>query len=400
MPLPAALLIAATLLAAGGCANLTSRNRDRDKDRNTAPAPPPRDGDRPWWQDGAGDTPVAKSKTKPPTLARQDRETIIAGTVVDSRDGRPLKGVTAITVRAADAVSPAGGKGTDFETDADGYFIFAHLSPGKTYIVSAVREVDGRKLAAEMQVKPPAGNLRLVLSENQVSSLTPAPPPPDLGPFEPKDDPATIHPPLPPTPDAGTPVRRESVAGTVPVMPPTAAIRPPPAPAPEPQSAEPSPTPPEPPAARALGNRVPNFVVADLPGSEWEFRYAAGRLILMDFWGTTCGPCLRAVPGIKKLQADYGTSGLEIVAVACEANAPLSARARDVDEVARRKELNYRVYLERDGKVGEIQQLFQVRWVPTLVLLDRQGAVLWRGGASEADLNRLEGIIKETLTKR
>ena len=38
----------------------------------------------------------------------------------------------------------------------------------------------------------------------------------------------------------------------------------------------------------------------------------------------------------------------------------------------------------RDGRVGEVQRQFNVQWVPTLVLLDRQGAVLFRGGASEA----------------
>jgi hypothetical protein len=34
------------------------------------------------------------------------------------------------------------------------------------------------------------------------------------------------------------------------------------------------------------------------------------------------------------------------------------------------------------------------------VLLDRQGTILWRGGATDADLTRLEGVVKETLTKR
>ena len=42
-------------------------------------------------------------------------------------------------------------------------------------------------------------------------------------------------------------------------------------------------------------------------------------------------------------------------------------------DVARRKELPYRVYVEREGHVGEVQRLFGVQWVPTLVLLDRQG---------------------------
>ena len=135
-------------------------------------------------------------------------------------------------------------------------------------------------------------------------------------------------------------------------------------------------------------------------GSDWEFRYASGRLVLVEFWSTTCVPCQRAVPAMKRLQADYGASGLEIVAIACEADAPFHVRARDIDEVARRKELNYRVYLERDGRVGEVQRQFNVQWVPTLVLLDRQGTVLWRGGATDTDMARVDEVIKTYLTKR
>ena len=109
---------------------------------------------------------------------------------------------------------------------------------------------------------------------------------------------------------------------------------------------------------------------------------------------------MRAVPAIKKLQSDYGASGLEVVAVACEPDAPFNQRARQVDEVARRKEVNYKVYMERDRHVGEVQRLFNVQWVPTLVLLDRQGNILWRGGATDTDLERVDQIIKAYLTNR
>jgi thiol-disulfide isomerase/thioredoxin len=145
---------------------------------------------------------------------------------------------------------------------------------------------------------------------------------------------------------------------------------------------------------------VPNFRVSDVMGRDWEFNYADGRLILMEFWSTTCVPCERAMPAMKRLQSDYGRSGLEIVAVACEADASFETRARDVEAVARRKELNYKVYLERDGRVGEMQRLFELRWVPTLVLLDRRGNVLWRGGATDTDMARLEEIVKSYLTRR
>src|SRR5436853_9038 len=77
------------------------------------------------------------------------------------------------------------------------------------------REVDGRKVAGGMQVKPPQSHLRLELSEDRVSSVTPPlPPPPGLGPFDargPADPPLPGPPPLdPPAP----PMRKENVAGT------------------------------------------------------------------------------------------------------------------------------------------------------------------------------------------
>ena len=392
----AALLIAACTLAAG-CTALTGRTRDRDRDRDRdRPAVDRRDRDRDWWLDGSETAGRGKQRPVPGDVARTDRETIIAGTIVDGRDGKALKGITFVRVRPAEELAPASGKGLGFETDADGYFLVPGLAPGKTYLLTVVREIDGRKVAGEMQVKPPAGNLRIEVGEDKVSSVTPPlPPPPGLGPF---DSPAAGAPPLgpPPLDPPAASLRKENIAGT-PTMPPTAAIRPPPigTPAPPPRAPET-----EPPSARGPDPKAPNFVVSDVTGNDWEFRYAAGRLILVEFWSTTCAPCARAVPSIKRLQADYGQSGLEIVAVACEADAPFNARARAVDELARRKELNYRAYLERDGKVGEVQRLFNVQWVPTLVLLDRQGTVLWRGGATDPDLIKVEEIAKAYLSRR
>jgi thiol-disulfide isomerase/thioredoxin len=394
MRFPAALLVAACTLAAG-CTALTGRTRDRDRDRDSGPVGRP---DRDWWLDGSDV--AARGKRRTDGLARANRETIVAGVLVDGRDGRPLKGVTYIRVRPAEELAPASNRGLGVETDADGYFHAEGLTPGKTYVLSVVREVDGRRVAGEMQVQPPAGNLRIELSEDRVSSVTlPPPPPPGLGPFEPRGSdargPGEPPPPGPPPLDPpDPPLRKENIAGT-PTLPPTAAIRPPPTAAPAPPSSEP-----EPPAARGPGPRVPNFAVSDVTGQDWELKYAAGRLVLVEFWSTTCVPCARAVPAIKRLQADYGQSGLEIVALACEADAPFQSRARAVDDLARRKELNYRVYVERDGRVGEVQRLFNVQWVPTLVLLERQGTVLWRGGATEADLGRLEEIVKGYLTRR
>lgn len=399
MRVPAAILIAACTLAAG-CTALTGRSRDRDRDRDRDRAPIDRP-DREWWLDGSDTGGRDKARPVPDAVARTNRDTILAGSVVDARDGRALRGVTFVRVRVADEVAPAGAKGLGFETDPDGSFVVPGLTPGLTYLLSVVREVDGRKIAGEMQVKPPQSNLRLEVSEDRVSSVTPSlPPPPAMGPFDPK---AADAPPLPGPPPLDSPastLRRENIAGTSAPRPPTAAIRPPPAAAPD-RPAPVRPTETEPPSAHApAGQRVPNFTVSNVLGEDWDLRSAHGQLILVEFWSTTCVPCARAVPALKRLHTDYGRSGLEIVALACEADAPFADRARDVDALARRKELPYRVYVEREGHVGEVQRLFGVQWVPTLVLLDRQGAVLWRGGASDPDLARLDEIVKAYLSRR
>src|SRR5947209_6830550 len=235
MRFPAAILIAATLLSAG-CTALTGRSgRDRDRDRDH-PAVDQRDGDNRWWLDGS-ETARRKTRPVPADAGRTDRESLLAGMVVD-RDGRPLRGVTYIRVRPADELTPASSRGIGFETDSDGNFLCAMLTPGKTYILSVVREIDGRKVAGEMQVKPPQTSLRLEVSEDRVSSVTPPlPPPPGLGPFEPHGPDARTSgdPPIgpPPLPDPPSPLlHKENIAGE-PHRPPTAAIRPPPSPAPD-----------------------------------------------------------------------------------------------------------------------------------------------------------------------
>ena len=413
MRIPAAILIAACAMAAG-CASLASRTREQDRDRYDRPEDRA-DVDRDWWQDNSATAARNNTKRLPAEVARTNRDGIIAGELVDAREGRRLRGKTFIVVKQADEVSPASAHGNvGVETDEDGYFFMPGLVPGKTYILSVVREIDGRKIAAKAQVKPPAGNIRLELDENKVSSVTPPlPARPGMGPFERGRDPAVSRPPPPAESPAGDrswgpangtphidppapPLDKEDIAGS-PKLPPMAAIKPPPPP-PVP-SGESRKLPEQPLIKRPSVQRVPNFLVRDVTGNDWEFRYASGRLILMDFWSTTCVPCQRAIPSIKRLQADYGASGLEVVALDCE-QGTFAARARNADDMARHKQVNYKVYLEREGHVGEVQRLFEIRWLPTLVLLDRQGNILWRGGTTDPEIARLDEIITTHLTKR
>ena len=133
-----------------------------------------------------------------------------------------------VQIRAADDVTPVSGgnSGLGCQTDNDGYFFMPGLTPGKTYILSVVREVDGRKIAGEAQIRPPAGNIRIEMDENKVSSVTPPlPPPPGAGPFDrgggSADRGRDAAPPTDPVVEPPPSLRKEHIAGD-PHLPPVA----------------------------------------------------------------------------------------------------------------------------------------------------------------------------------
>lgn len=138
-----------------------------------------------------------------------------------------------------------------------------------------------------------------------------------------------------------------------------------------------------------------NFKVYDPDGRPWEFRNHSGRLVLIDFWGTWCRPCLEALPTMKAITARHGAAGLEVVGIAIERAPTWKQAAERVRQVQRQYNLNYRVFLEGEHTQGELTERFQVESFPTLILYDAEGREIWRGMPSEH--RQLEAILNQRL---
>jgi thiol-disulfide isomerase/thioredoxin len=68
-----------------------------------------------------------------------------------------------------------------------------------------------------------------------------------------------------------------------------------------------------------VGSRLDNFALYGLDGKPWELRkQRKGRVVLIDFWYSTCRPCLEALPHLVELDRKYGSFGLEVVGIAYE----------------------------------------------------------------------------------
>lgn len=91
-----------------------------------------------------------------------------------------------------------------------------------------------------------------------------------------------------------------------------------------------------------------------------------GKVVLVDFWASWCGPCLQSFPWMNKLQQKHAGEGLVIVAVNLDQDRALA------DAFLRKVPANFRVEFDQPGKIA---RQFAVQAMPTSFLIDRSGKV-------------------------
>ena len=118
-------------------------------------------------------------------------------------------------------------------------------------------------------------------------------------------------------------------------------------------------------------------------------------LILLDFWGSWCQPCLRSVPHLVDLQKRLGGKQLQVIGIACEREeTPAAERAAGVAKAVKKLGINYPVLVTSMDGSCPLQKALHVQAYPTLILVDRQGRVLWQDqGATRLTMARLDRMI-------
>jgi thiol-disulfide isomerase/thioredoxin len=153
------------------------------------------------------------------------------------------------------------------------------------------------------------------------------------------------------------------------------------------------------PSCVRVGNRIENFALNDISLTPWELKKdRRGKLVLLDIWKTSCAPCLQSITTLRVLQDKFGPTGLEIVAVAYEDGGTAPEQAAKVTKVAQYHQTNYLLLLGGGSKCP-LKRDLEVRYLPTLVLLDESGAIIWKheGSLDRENINDLEFAIRRRL---
>jgi thiol-disulfide isomerase/thioredoxin/outer membrane lipoprotein-sorting protein len=114
------------------------------------------------------------------------------------------------------------------------------------------------------------------------------------------------------------------------------------------------------------GKDAPTFKVVSMDGKAFSLDSLKGKTVLLDFWETWCGPCIRSMPTTDKLYADYKNAGFLILGVDVD-------ESRDtVEKFLKTKPLPYPVVL---GTESGIPAAYGVTVFPTFVLIGPDGKI-------------------------
>ncbi len=112
---------------------------------------------------------------------------------------------------------------------------------------------------------------------------------------------------------------------------------------------------------------APDFALQDLNGNIVKLSDYKGKVVIIDFWATWCGPCRRGIPEFVALQSEYGEDKLAILGVSVD-QGDLSV----VPKFAKNYEINYPVLYTNE----DIQRKYgPIRSIPTAFIVDRTGKV-------------------------
>jgi cytochrome c biogenesis protein CcmG, thiol:disulfide interchange protein DsbE len=132
-----------------------------------------------------------------------------------------------------------------------------------------------------------------------------------------------------------------------------------------------------------------NYTLKDMNGKEAHLADYKGKVIMLNFWATWCGPCQYEIPMFIKLQDKYRDQGLVFLGVSVDDEAP------QLQAYAKEKKMNYPVLVGVDH--DDLQEAYgPMVGIPTTILIGRDGSICTKYMGAQS-LERFERDIKALL---
>ncbi len=142
-----------------------------------------------------------------------------------------------------------------------------------------------------------------------------------------------------------------------------------------------------------VNQTAPDFKVGKLRGGEATLSEFRGRVVLINFWATWCRPCRAEMPSMEALYGSYKRTDFEILAVSIDTTGKEKVRSFI-------EEFGFRFPILLDPEFL-IKDLYQVRVVPTSILIDRKGVIRERIlGATDWNDPEMRLLVDRLVSER
>lgn len=125
-----------------------------------------------------------------------------------------------------------------------------------------------------------------------------------------------------------------------------------------------------------------SFEINAIEGGKIRTADLLGKLVVVDVWGTWCGPCRQVIPHLVAIQKEFGPRGVVVVGISAEMGMDYSAAVRRVMEFAREIGINYRLGWLNDQVQSDVKRIMHFDsdsfTVPVTIVLDRDGSIIAR----------------------
>lgn len=140
---------------------------------------------------------------------------------------------------------------------------------------------------------------------------------------------------------------------------------------------------------RAKRKPMPKFSYPMLSGGTWSLEEQKGKIVLVNFWASWCGPCRDETPDLVRVYSRYRERGVEFAGISMDDDPATAA-----PPFVKRYRVNYPILVPP----VESALTNAIRSLPTSFLVDRSGNIArtWTGAVSEKTLSR---AIEQLLTE-
>ncbi|GAC1430144.1 MAG: hypothetical protein NVSMB7_06560 [Chitinophagaceae bacterium] len=142
-------------------------------------------------------------------------------------------------------------------------------------------------------------------------------------------------------------------------------------------------------AQPAIGSQSPDIVLKDVNGNSVSLSSLKGKVVLIDFWASWCGPCRKANKHLLTIYPSLKGKGFEIYSISIDENKNDWKKAIAADKIT------WLQVNENGGWNAPVASQWNINQIPTSYLLDKEGKIVARDLAGRQLDSKINQLLKK-----